>query len=222
MQYIAYYRVSKASRTSKDGHGFDSLGLEAQQFAVNNYLRNLPHELLGEYVEIETAKKCHIRNRPRLQEALHACKKHKAILIIAKLDRLARNMFFISGLMESGVEFIATDNPHATRLTLHILAAVAENEREQISLRTKAALAVAKRKGTELGKHGKILAKINCNRSISFAHTMKPIIDTIIDNNIVTYRGIATELNRLSIPTYTGKGKWYAQNIHKMMGKVGI
>lgn len=222
MQYIAYYRVSKPSRTSKDKKGYDSLGLEAQQIAVNNYLRNLPHELLGEYVEVETAKKCHVRNRPQLREALAACKKHKATLIIAKLDRLARNTYFITGLMESNVNFIATDNPHANKTMIQMMAVFAEHEREQISLRTKSALAVIKRNGKELGKHGKVLAKINAINSQAFAETMKPTIQQIMDNDIVTYKGIAAELNKREIPTYRPGSKWHAPNVFKMMNKIGI
>src|SRR5258708_5141305 len=89
--------------------------------------------------------------RPQLRAALEACRKQKATLLIAKLDRLARNVHFVSGLMESGVEFVAVDMPMANRLTVHILAAVAEHEREMISQRTKAALAAAKARGTKLG-----------------------------------------------------------------------
>jgi DNA invertase Pin-like site-specific DNA recombinase len=106
---------------------------------VLDYLDRKPEsQLVAEYTEIESGKKS---DRPQLQSALAACKRHKATLIIAKLDRLARNVAFIANLMESGVEFVAVDNPHASKLMLHMLAAFAEHEREQISSRTKAALA---------------------------------------------------------------------------------
>ena len=104
--------------------------------------------LVGEFTEIESGKRS---DRPELEKALAACKKQKAKLVIAKLDRLSRNLAFIATLMESGVEFVAVDNPHANKLTVHILAAVAQHEREMISERTKAALAAAKRRGTRLG-----------------------------------------------------------------------
>src|SRR6476620_3435725 len=104
--------------------------------------------MTAEFTEVESGKHA---DRPQLAAALVACKKHKAKLVIAKLDRLSRNLAFIATLMDSGVEFVATDNPHANKLTIHILAAVAEHEREVISERTKAALAAAKARGKKLG-----------------------------------------------------------------------
>jgi DNA invertase Pin-like site-specific DNA recombinase len=104
--------------------------------------------LLGEFTEVESGRRA---DRPELAKALSACRRMGATLVIAKLDRLARNVAFISNLMESGVEFTAVDFPNANRLTIHILAAVAEHEREMISQRTKAALAVAKGRGKVLG-----------------------------------------------------------------------
>ena len=105
-------------------------------------------ELVGEFTEVESGKKS---ERPELARAMDACRKHKARLVIAKLDRLSRNLAFTATLMESGVEFVAADMPFANKLTIHILAAVAEHEREAISERTKAALAAAKARGTRLG-----------------------------------------------------------------------
>jgi DNA invertase Pin-like site-specific DNA recombinase len=141
-KFIAYYRVS----TEKQGRS--GLGLEAQREAVRNHLNGGSWRLAAEVVEVESGKR---NDRPKLAEALRLCRLHGATLIIAKLDRLARNVAFISNLMESGVEFTAVDFPQANRLTVHILAAVAEHEREMISQRTKAALAAAKARGTKLG-----------------------------------------------------------------------
>src|ERR671916_1619578 len=141
-KFVAYYRVS----TEKQGRS--GLGLKAQQEAVRSYLNGGSWQLMAEVVEVESGKK---NDRPRLAEALRLCRLHGAILIIAKLDRLARNVAFISNLMESGVEFTAVDFPQANRLTVHILAAVAEHEREMISRRTKDALTAAKARGTRLG-----------------------------------------------------------------------
>jgi DNA invertase Pin-like site-specific DNA recombinase len=115
----------------------------------SQYLNGGSWTLLQEFVEIESGKRSN--NRPQLAAALAVCKRHKAKLVIAKLDRLARNVHFISGLMDAGVEFIACDMPHANKLTIHILAAVAEHEREMISTRTKGALAAAKARGQKLG-----------------------------------------------------------------------
>jgi DNA invertase Pin-like site-specific DNA recombinase len=142
-QFVAYYRVST------DRQGRSGLGLEAQQAAVRSYLGTATP--IAEFTEIETGRR---NDRPELDRALALCRKRKARLIIAKLDRLSRNLAFIAALMDSGVEFVAVDNPHATRLTLHILAAVAEHERTMIGERTKAALQAAKARGIRLGRNG--------------------------------------------------------------------
>ena len=139
-RFVAYYRVST------DKQGQSGLGLDAQRQAVMNYLNGGPWKLVDEFTEVESGNS---NARPQLQKALAACRRHKAKLVIAKLDRLSRNLAFIATLMDSGVEFVATDNPHANKLTVHILAAVAEHEREAISERTKAALAAAKRRGVK-------------------------------------------------------------------------
>src|SRR5580704_1542251 len=142
--FVAYYRVS----TQRQGRS--GLGLEAQQKAVRDYLNGGDWRMVGEFVEVESGRR---KDRPRLAEALSMCRVHGAKLIIAKLDRLARNVAFISTLMDSGVDFEAADFPQANRLTIHILAAVAEHEARMISERTKAALAAAKRRGVKLGGH---------------------------------------------------------------------
>jgi DNA invertase Pin-like site-specific DNA recombinase len=136
--YVAYYRVS----TQKQGES--GLGLEAQQAAVKAFAG----EPIESYTEVESGKRS---DRPQLALAIAACKRLGATLVIAKLVRLARNVHFVSGLMESGIEFVACDNPNANRLTVHILAAVAEDEARRISERTKAALAAYKARGGRLG-----------------------------------------------------------------------
>src|SRR6516162_4186183 len=133
-KFIAYYRVST------DRQGKSGLGLDAQRKAVEDYLNGGRWTLVDEFTEIESGKR---NDRPKLEEALAACKKQKAKLVIAKLDRLSRNLAFIATLMDSGVEFVAVDNPHANKLTVHILAAVAQHERDLISQRTKDALQAA-------------------------------------------------------------------------------
>jgi DNA invertase Pin-like site-specific DNA recombinase len=142
--FIAYYRVSTKRQ------GLSGLGLEAQRESVAAYLASVLGKLVGEFVEVEhgTRKGNH---RPQLAAALTQCRVHGATLVIAKLDRLARNVAFTSNLMESSVDFVACDYPQANRLTIHILASVAEHEAEMISARTRAALQAAKRKGTILG-----------------------------------------------------------------------
>jgi DNA invertase Pin-like site-specific DNA recombinase len=141
-RFVSYYRVSTTQQ------GASGLGLEAQREAVARHVAGAGGVIVAEFQEIESGKR---NDRPEIAAALAACRLRRATLVIAKLDRLARNVHFISSLMESGVDFVACDNPHATRLTIHILAAVAEHEREMISQRTIAALAAAKARGVKLG-----------------------------------------------------------------------
>ncbi|GEO43269.1 hypothetical protein SAE02_74170 [Skermanella aerolata] len=120
--FVAY------SRVSTDRHGKSGLGLDAQRSAVAGFVAGRG-ELVAEFTEVESGRK---NDRPQLAAALDLCRRQKAMLVIAKLDRLARNVAFISRLMESGAEFVVVDNPHATKLLMHMLAAFAEHERDQI------------------------------------------------------------------------------------------
>ena len=141
-RFVAYYRVS----TEKQGRS--GLGLEAQQQAVRDYLNGGAWTLLAAYTEVESGK---VNARPQLTAAMERCRLTGATLVIAKLDRLSRNAGFLLNLRDAGINFVAADVPDANRLTVGILAVVAEAEREAISARTKAALAVAKQRGTALG-----------------------------------------------------------------------
>jgi DNA invertase Pin-like site-specific DNA recombinase len=141
---VGYLRVS----TKKQGDS--GLGLEAQQAAIEAYARQNGARIVRCYVEVETGK---IADRPELAKALAHARMARATLLVAKLDRLARNVAFTSAVMDSGADFKACDNPHANRLTLHILSAVAENEARAISDRTKAALQAAKARGQLLGSN---------------------------------------------------------------------
>jgi DNA invertase Pin-like site-specific DNA recombinase len=138
-KFVAYFRVST------DRQGKSGLGLEAQRKSVLDFLDGGRWSLVAEFTEVESGKRS---DRPQLAKSLDVCRRQKAKLVIAKLDRLSRNLAFIATLMESGVEFVAVDNPHANKLTVHILAAVAQHEREMISERTKAALSAARARGT--------------------------------------------------------------------------
>ena len=213
--YIAYYRVSTARQ------GQSGLGLEAQQKAVQNYC-NGSATIIEEYTEVETGKGSNaLSKRPELAKAIAACKKQKATLVIAKLDRLARDVHFISGLMKSKVNFVCCDNPTATPLTLHILAAVAEDETRRISQRTKEALAAAKARGVELGKHGKnVLSKKNRLSADEFALSMQPIIDEIKALGLITGHAIADELTRRQIPTARGNTTWYQPNVFTLLKRI--
>ena len=142
MTLIPYYRVS----TKKQGDS--GLGLESQQTTVETYAKQTGAIIIGTYTEVESGKRS---DRPQLAKALAHARRSKATLVVAKLDRLSRNVAFLSALMESKVPFVACDNPHANKLTLHILVAMAEHEAEMISKRTKDALAAYKARGGLLG-----------------------------------------------------------------------
>ncbi|MDF7815691.1 recombinase family protein [Hymenobacter sp. YC55] len=140
MPYVAYYRVSTLQQ------GKSGLGLAAQPQLVKAFVKE--EAILGEFVEVEGGKKA---TRPQLRPAVQLAQRQGAVLVIAKLDRLSRNVAFIASLMESGVEFVACDQPQANKFTLHIFAALAEQERDMISERTRRALQVLKTQGKQLG-----------------------------------------------------------------------
>lgn len=210
---VAYYRVSTEQQ------GRSGLGLEAQEKAVLDYLNGRQWQLVAAFTEVETGKKAHTANRPELEEALKLCKKTRATLLIAKLDRLARNVHFISGLMERGVEFVAVDNPHANKLTVHLMAAFAEHEREEISSRTKAGLERAKARGVKLGWHGKILARANAARARAQTKELRPLIRQIRKSGKATVRAIMEELNRRGIKTLRG-GAWQPQTANVLLHRI--
>lgn len=211
-KYVAYYRVSTQQQ------GRSGLGLQAQRNAVMDYLNGDGWELMDEFTEVESGKKA---DRPELAAALALCKKQKAKLIIAKLDRLARNVHFISGLMESGVDFVAVDMPQANRLTVHIMAAMAEHEREVISQRTKAALAAAKERGVKLGNPKLDKARpsaweANKTQAQRRAEGVLPLIQGIRAAGIDTLVGIAAALNARGVSTPRG-GRWHASSVRNVL-----
>ena len=218
-KFVAYYRVS----TEKQG--ISGLGLEAQRTAVTDFLNGGRWKLVGEFKEVESGKK---NDRPALAKALAACRVHGATLIIAKLDRLARNVAFISNLMEAGVEFTAVDFPQANRLTVHILAAVAEHEAAMISARTKAALAAAKAHGVKLDgdRSGKIAsqspkgikasAKVRREKASKRAADLLPEIEAIRTEGADSLREIAAALNERGIHAPRG-GEWQAVQVQRIL-----
>jgi len=142
-KFVTYFRVSTAKQ------GLSGLGLDAQKDLVTRYLNGVTP--IAEFTEIESGKN---NDRPQLRAALDMCKRKKAILVIAKLDRLSRSTAFVSSLIEAGTDFVAADNPHASKVVLQMFSVMAEWERDQISARTKAALAAAKARGVKLGQAG--------------------------------------------------------------------
>ena len=216
-RFVSYLRVSTARQ------GTSGLGLEAQRAAVAGFLNGGDWTLLQEILEVESGKR---NDRPALATALKLCRKHRATLVIAKLDRLARNVAFISNLMESGVEFVAVDMPQANRFVVHILAAVAEQEAEAISKRTKAALAAAKARGTKLGgrrvsaeRFAEIGAAARKGRTAKAATKREEILPTIAkikEAGATTLRAIAAELNARNIPAVQG-GEWSPVQVMRVL-----
>jgi len=225
MKAIAYYRVSTAKQ------GKSGLGLEGQQAALESFLQQQSGSIIATYQEVESGKKS---DRPELTKAVAHARRSKATLVVAKLDRLSRNVVFLSTLLESGVDFVACDNPHANKFTIHILAAVAEHEAEAISQRTKAALQAAKRRGMKLGsarpghwkgrehrRHagaikGAQSAKQSIERAANEAYTdLYPML-TELKSNGRTLQQIADKLNESGHTTRHGKS-WYPSQVLRVL-----
>jgi DNA invertase Pin-like site-specific DNA recombinase len=219
-KFVSYLRVSTSQQ------GVSGLGLEAQREAVAQYLNGGRWTLVKEVVEVESGKR---NDRVALAGALKLCRQQKATLVIAKLDRLARNVHFISGLMESGVEFVAVDMPEANRFVVHIMAAVAEQEALAISKRTMAALAAAKARGTKLGGR-----RVSAERFAEIAADARktwsdmadkgragvlPAIAEIRAGGATTLRQIATELNARGEVTSRG-GQWSGVQVMRVLKAV--
>lgn len=210
-KFIAYYRVST------DRQGKSGLGLEAQRAAVTGFLTSKNVTDFAEVVEIESGKD---NARPQLTSALELCRRHRATLVIAKLDRLSRNVAFIATLMDSKVEFVAVDQPNATRLTLHILAAVAEDEARRISERTRAALQAARERGTRLGTPDPAGAVRRMSDALkakanAFAANIIPLIREIQAAGHTSAAAIANQLNTRQVATARG-GRW----THVQVGQI--
>jgi DNA invertase Pin-like site-specific DNA recombinase len=207
-KFIAYYRVST------DKQGESGLGLAAQRKAVADYLNGGNWELMGEFTEIESGKRNH---RPELEKALATCKKHKARLVIAKLDRLSRSVAFIATMLErSKVDFVCVDNPHANKTMIHFIAVMAEFERDAIAERTRNALAIAKAKGKIIGNPD--LGRKNKQDAAARAQQLRPII---AETAHLSMQAAAAELNRRGALTATGK-PWHAMQILRVRQRLGM
>jgi DNA invertase Pin-like site-specific DNA recombinase len=222
MRFVAYYRVSTQRQ------GASGLGLEAQRTAVEAFVTARGGVVLAERVEVESGKRA---DRPQLAEALAEAKRAGAVLLIAKLDRLARNVHFISGLLEAGVEVQACDMPEANRFLLHVMAAVAEHEAAAISARTKAALAAAKARGVKLGwsiperaEEAKAASAAAAERRMAeadkFAGQVGPLAAALAAEGR-SLRAIAAELNGRGICTPRGK-EWQATSVKNLLERAGV
>lgn len=233
-KFVAYYRVSTAKQ------GTSGLGLEAQQQAVRDYLNGGAWELIAEFKEVESGK---VSDRPVLAQAMERCRLTGATLLIAKLDRLSRNVHFLSGLMEQGVEFVACDMPTANNLTVHIMAAVAEQEAKAISARTKAAMGSIKAR-LEAGEEytsrrsGKVITRLGNPNGLSvskrelgtaavsakagaFAAGVAPTIRQIqTDGDTLSLAAIAARLNAMHVQSAAGK-PWTAMGVKRVLDRAG-
>lgn len=205
-QFYAYYRVST------DRQGKSGLGLDAQRHVTSEFAKQQDGQLIGEFTEVESGKRT---RRPQLNAALEACKRAGATLLIAKLDRLARNVHFISGLLEADVKFIAVDMPNADRFMLHVYAAMAEEEGRRISERTKSALARAKARGVRLGKHGETLGAKRKQEADRFAKSVGHKINAKREIQRMTFKDIAEHLNSEKLKS-SGGGKWFPASVRRV------
>jgi len=216
--FVAYYRVSTARQ------GRSGLGLEAQRRAVTDFLNGGSWQLMAEFVEIESGK---ADDRPQLEQALATCDLSGATLVVAKLDRLSRNLAFLAKLQESGAQFVAADMPEANELTIHIMAAVAQAERKAISTRTREALAAAKARGVRLGGNRGNLsdlrkgpaksAEVRRSQATERACKVRRQIETITAaSEGSTLRQIAVALNARGITAPRG-GQWHAAQVKAVL-----
>jgi DNA invertase Pin-like site-specific DNA recombinase len=226
-KYISYLRVSTAKQ------GESGLGLEAQRAAVEAWLNGGPWKLVEEVVEIESGKSD--RNRPALHRALDACRRYGAKLIISRLDRLSRDPVFLLSLRDAGIDFVALDLPHANRMTIGVMALVAEQEREAISQRTKAALAAARARGVKLGCPDPEVAHFRNRRAAAaagtkggatarqlagqFAELIRPLLEADLAG--LSANAAAQELNERGVQTPRG-GAWSARSVLNIRQRLGL
>lgn len=222
MKVVAYYRVSTARQ------GRSGLGLEAQRAAVSSFCATKDGRIVAELTEIESGKR---NDRPQLAEALQLARLTGSTLVVAKLDRLSRNVAFLATLIDSRVAFVAADMPEANEITLHIMAVVAQAEVKAISRRVKDALAAAKARGTKLGNpngaaalrragqgnHASIL--VQQQRADLFAQEMLPILKHVQAQGHTTLQQMADELNARGFKARRG-GRWYPETVRSVFFRV--
>ena len=215
---IAYYRVSTAKQ------GQSGLGLEAQRASVLAHARSQELDIVAEFTEVETGTRK--RRRPQLEAALEHTRKVGGVLLIAKLDRLARNVAVVATLMESGVRFVAVDMPEADNLTIHVMAAVAEREAQLISARTKAALAARKARGLKLGKPENLTlearkkgAAASRQRAVQDMRSVAAYAGALREQGL-SLRAIAAQLDQHGFQTRRG-GTWSPTQVKRVLDRRG-
>jgi len=218
--FVAYYRVS----TERQGRS--GLGLAAQRKAVEDFLNGGNWRLVAEFTEIESGKQS---DRPALAKAFQACRLRRAKLVIAKLDRLSRDAHFLLGLEKAGVDFVAADMPTANRLTVGIMAMVADEERRLISKRTKEALAAAKARGVTLGGNRGVIISDEAReisrqarqaRSQARAADLAPVIAELQATGVTSLGGLARELTERGIPTARGGAPWSPVQVSRILARL--
>ena len=213
MQFVAYYRVST------DRQGRSGLGLDAQREAVRRHAGS--SDILAEFTEVESGRKS---DRPQLAAAMAHAKKAGAVLLIAKLDRLARNVHFISGLLESRVDFVCADMPDADRTFLQMMAVFAEYEARKISERTKAALSALKSRGAKLGTPtpragGLAGGAVLASRAAADAERLRPVLADVLASGARSLAEISAGLTARHIPTARG-GRWAPQQVSNLLNRL--
>jgi DNA invertase Pin-like site-specific DNA recombinase len=209
---ISYLRVSTGRQE------ISGLGLEAQREATERYARQTGGKIIDEFVETQSGAK---NDRPRLAAALAQCRRQKATLLIARLDRLSRSLSFVAQLLDANVEIKCADMPEANRLLLQMLAVFSEHERQMIRERTRAALAAAKARGVKLGANGINLAAANRREADAFAHSMRPYLEAAQAAGCRTYRTICDYLTVNNIVT-TGGGQWHPTTVSRLIKRTSV
>jgi DNA invertase Pin-like site-specific DNA recombinase len=201
VEFVVYYRVS----TERQGRS--GLGLDAQRAMVRRFLQPTDN-VIAEFTEIQSGKR---NDRPELWNAINLAKRHRSKLLIPKLDRFSRKVSFISGIIDQGIELAVCEHPNVSTFFLHLLACFAEEERRQISERTKAALRAAKMRGTVLGRNAKVLSIQRRLEKQNFFETIRPEFEQAT-RDAGTYSGTAILLNERKVATFKG-GKWHPQTV---------
>lgn len=212
MEFVVYLRCSTGKQE------ISGLGIEAQREAVRRYSESCDASIFAEVVETASGGR---NDRAELHRALALCRKRKAILLIAKLDRLSRSLSFVAQLLDANVEIRCADLPEANRLLLQMLAVFGEHERQMIRDRTKAALAAAKARGVKLGTYGRTLADRNIGEALAWAETVRqPILKSIWAGNR-TFEAHAAYLNSVGIFSREG-ARFHGASVARIMRRLQL